>query len=39
MSSNRKTWLPFYGIIWDVRQRAPYFVSDWVDAWNYRVSL
>ncbi len=25
------------GIIHDVRRRAPYYVSDWTDAWNYRV--
>lgn len=21
----------------DVRRRAPYYVSDWLDAWDYRV--
>ncbi|KZT12159.1 uncharacterized protein LAESUDRAFT_640800 [Laetiporus sulphureus 93-53] len=25
------------GIIRDVRSRAPYYLSDWTDAWNYRV--
>ncbi|KAK0500133.1 HCO3 transporter family-domain-containing protein [Armillaria luteobubalina] len=25
------------GIILDIRARAPLFVSDWTDAWNYRV--
>ncbi|GBE85219.1 Putative transporter [Sparassis crispa] len=25
------------GIIRDVSSRAPYYVSDWQDAWNYRV--
>nr|BAH10147.1 anion exchanging protein [Phanerodontia chrysosporium] len=25
------------GIIHDIRRRAPYYVSDWTDAWNYRV--
>ncbi|KAJ3731463.1 HCO3 transporter family-domain-containing protein [Lentinula guzmanii] len=25
------------GIILDVRARAPYYVKDWTDAWNYRV--
>ncbi|KAF5330252.1 hypothetical protein D9758_014439 [Tetrapyrgos nigripes] len=25
------------GIILDVRARAPYYWSDWIDAWNYRV--
>ncbi|KAH9950623.1 anion exchanging protein [Amylocystis lapponica] len=25
------------GIIHDIRSRAPYYVSDWTDAWNYRV--
>lgn len=28
---------PFKGIIQDVRARAPYYVSDWTDAWDYRV--
>lgn len=21
----------------DIRRRAPYYVSDWLDAWDYRV--
>ncbi|KZT35614.1 anion exchanging protein [Sistotremastrum suecicum HHB10207 ss-3] len=25
------------GIIRDLRARAPFYVSDWTDAWNYRV--
>ncbi|KAF2758058.1 anion exchange family protein [Pseudovirgaria hyperparasitica] len=25
------------GMINDVRRRAPYYVSDWTDAWDYRV--
>lgn len=25
------------GILRDIRARAPYYVSDWTDAWNYRV--
>ena len=25
------------GMIRDVRARAPYYLSDWTDAWNYRV--
>ncbi|KAI0682808.1 anion exchanging protein [Cytidiella melzeri] len=25
------------GIVRDVRARAPFYVSDWTDAWNYRV--
>ncbi|EJC98094.1 uncharacterized protein FOMMEDRAFT_114936 [Fomitiporia mediterranea MF3/22] len=28
---------PFYGIAQDIRSRAPYYVSDWTEAWNYRV--
>ena len=28
---------PFYGIVRDIRSRAPYYWSDWKDAWNYRV--
>lgn len=27
----------FRGMINDVRRRAPYYWSDWVDAWDYRV--
>ncbi len=25
------------GIILDIRSRAPWYASDWTDAWNYRV--
>jgi hypothetical protein len=25
------------GIVSDIRSRAPYYLSDWLDAWNYRV--
>lgn len=25
------------GIVRDIRARAPYYASDWTDAWNYRV--
>lgn len=25
------------GIYHDIRARAPYYASDWTDAWNYRV--
>lgn len=27
----------FRGMINDVRRRAPYYGSDWLDAWDYRV--
>lgn len=27
----------FRGMVNDVRKRAPYYWSDWTDAWNYRV--
>lgn len=27
----------FRGMINDVRRRAPFYVSDWLDAWDYRV--
>ncbi|CAM1508263.1 Fc.00g051110.m01.CDS01 [Cosmosporella sp. VM-42] len=27
----------FRGMVNDVRRRAPYYVSDWLDAWDYRV--
>lgn len=28
---------PFQGILRDIKTRAPYYASDWIDAWNYRV--
>lgn len=27
----------FEGIISDIRRRAPFYLSDWTDAWDYRV--
>ncbi len=27
----------FRGMVNDIRRRAPFYWSDWVDAWNYRV--
>lgn len=27
----------FHGMVDDVRRRAPYYASDWLDAWDYRV--
>lgn len=27
----------FRGIVNDIRRRAPYYASDWTDAWDYRV--
>ncbi|PIG84416.1 inorganic anion exchanger [Aspergillus arachidicola] len=27
----------FRGMIHDVKRRAPFFISDWTDAWDYRV--
>lgn len=27
----------FRGMINDVRRRIPYYASDWLDAWDYRV--
>ena len=33
-------WIPTFigrGIISDIRARTPYYASDWLDAWNYRV--
>jgi hypothetical protein len=27
----------FRGMVNDIRKRAPYYLSDWTDAWNYRV--
>ncbi|KAH9924631.1 anion exchanging protein [Epithele typhae] len=34
------SWIPTFigrGILRDIRARAPYYASDWKDAWNYRV--
>lgn len=28
---------PFHGILHDIRARAPFYASDFKDAWNYRV--
>lgn len=28
---------PFRGMVNDICRRAPYYVSDWLDAWDYRV--
>lgn len=39
-SSNGSNWWKirlFQGMVNDVRRRAPYYWSDWVDAWDYRV--
>ncbi|KAK4219349.1 HCO3 transporter family-domain-containing protein [Rhypophila decipiens] len=27
----------FRGMVNDIRRRTPYYLSDWTDAWNYRV--
>jgi hypothetical protein len=27
----------FRGMVDDVRRRAPFYLSDWTDAWDYRV--
>lgn len=27
----------FRGMANDLRRRVPYYISDWVDAWDYRV--
>ncbi|CAK7220111.1 hypothetical protein SBRCBS47491_004078 [Sporothrix bragantina] len=37
---HREAWWKirlFRGMANDIRRRAPYYVSDWVDAWDYRV--
>ncbi|KAK7689825.1 hypothetical protein QCA50_006464 [Cerrena zonata] len=33
----RSRFRPFSGICNDIRSRAPFYLSDWKDAWNYRV--
>ncbi|KAF4120492.1 anion exchange family protein [Geosmithia morbida] len=34
-----KWWVihPFRGMVNDIRRRAPFYISDWRDAWDYRV--
>ncbi|TIB81902.1 hypothetical protein E3Q22_00632 [Wallemia mellicola] len=34
---NWKAFTPFLGMYRDVSNRIPYYISDWTDAWNYRV--
>ncbi|PSS00762.1 HCO3 transporter family-domain-containing protein [Coniella lustricola] len=38
-SSTEKWWQVhlFRGMVNDLRRRAPFYMSDWVDAWDYRV--
>ncbi|KAL4249196.1 Bicarbonate transporter-like transmembrane domain-containing protein [Abortiporus biennis] len=38
-SSSRRLWRIRLGagILNDIKSRAPYYLSDWKDAWNYRV--
>ena len=38
-SKNGKWWKTrlFHGMINDIRRRAPFYWSDWKDAWDYRV--
>ncbi|KAF9454840.1 hypothetical protein P691DRAFT_783924 [Macrolepiota fuliginosa MF-IS2] len=37
--TKRRTWYRRFGagIIMDIRARGPWYISDWTDAWNYRV--
>ena len=38
--ATREAWWaihPFRGMINDIRRRVPYYGSDWLDAWDYRV--
>lgn len=32
-----KGWWLFRGMVNDIRRRAPFYMSDWTDAWDYRV--
>lgn len=38
-SRTRKWWKIrlFRGMVNDLRRRAPFYISDWKDAWDYRV--
>lgn len=29
--------VPFRGMYNDIRRRLPFYASDWLDAWDYRV--
>jgi hypothetical protein len=37
----KRIWIrlgrPFSGIIRDISTRLPYYISDWTDAYNYRI--
>ncbi|KAH0607035.1 uncharacterized protein H6S33_003023 [Morchella sextelata] len=35
-STKRTMWLG-RGMVNDIRRRAPYYWSDWTDAWDYRI--
>ncbi|KAF9013359.1 HCO3 transporter family-domain-containing protein [Cyathus striatus] len=39
LKSKHRFWFSRFGagIIQDVKARAPWYISDWTDAWNYRV--
>lgn len=43
VGGKRQTWYIRWVKVWgkgmwhDVRNRTPYYMSDWTDAWNYRV--
>lgn len=36
-TSGNKSWWLFRGMVNDVRRRAPFYMSDWTDAWDYRI--
>jgi hypothetical protein len=40
VSASKSRWWRihfFRGMMHDIKRRAPFFVSDWTDAWDYRV--
>jgi hypothetical protein len=40
MGANKDQWWKtklFSGMANDIRRRAPFYMSDWKDAWDYRV--
>lgn len=36
-ASTKKTMWLGRGMVNDIRRRAPYYWSDWTDAWDYRI--
>lgn len=35
--NSKKGWWLFRGMVNDIKRRAPFYMSDWTDAWDYRI--